>query len=504
MQKFILLTVLAYAVFAAECTTPIENCGSCDEETKSKCVQCSDSYLLNLDNTCKKTCETGKITTETPTTCVKCTNEMCAVCSDVTAEGATESTEECTTCLGEDMYLNADKTCGKCETGMKVTETKKCETVNIENCDASTKTGETETCNKCSENNYLNQGACVSACPEGTILNEEKTECVAIPPQTCTVENCETCAENNNEVCVKCKETYYLDLTGKCGLDCPEGSKKDETNMKCVADTQTCTVENCETCAEGKTDVCAKCAATYYLSEGTCVTQCPEGTVKNDEKMECVADTPQICNVDNCDTCVEDRTDICNKCKSNYYLQVDQKSCATDCASGYKDTTNMKCVKCTTENCVLCSEDQKCTTCVDGNYLTEDLKCVTTCPEGYEANKETKKCVKITCKVENCKTCIETDINKCAICNDNLYVVEDTYKCVAKCDSGYKTDSTAGAFACKKCRVSNCAKCDSKVDECQQCSGDYYVKDGKCEKRNDDAAKSIFAFLALVAIFLMF
>ncbi|XP_039384547.1 R-spondin-3 isoform X2 [Mauremys reevesii] len=100
---------------------------------------------------------------------------------------------------------------------------------------------------------------------------------------------CATCSDYNG--CLSCKPRLFFVLErigmkqiGVCLSSCPSGyfgTRYPEINKctKCKADCDTCFTKN----------FCTKCKSGFYLHNGKCLENCPEGLEPNNHTMECTS-----------------------------------------------------------------------------------------------------------------------------------------------------------------------------------------------------------------------
>lgn len=295
-----------------------------------------------------------------------------------------------------------------------------------------------------------------------TILDSIEDGC-KLPP------DCEYVDANGK--CIDCKEPKLLS-EGKCVTKCPDGSfEKDGKCPPCSGDCETCSnADSCDTCPEGK-----------VLNEGKCVTLCPNNKfpVKNADGQE------------ECEPCVEDcaicySADKCTKCTLKFQYQGD---CIDSCPKGTKPQYNPNtCVPCPDE-CAACS-CKECIECKKGFYLFEGV-CRPDCPEGFFKNELTNTCDECS---KNCQKC--TSATTCDQCNEGFEKVEGV--CYPICIPGYirLNDGTcapciANCITCPPNDRTICNVCDTSTVLAQdgtcvsECPKGQYVLDGKCKNCSD-------------------
>jgi len=138
--------------------------------------------------------------------------------------------------------------------------------------------------NKCDDNDtsisidcksgfVLNDGKCISECPEGKYYSKKFFEC------TNCLDNCVECSNHNK--CLRCKEDFFLFENSKCLKKCPSGYSEDFFNMSCVK----CPI-NCFDC-DTDSNNCIKCKIPFLNENGRCKMRCSLGFYENKEKGIC-------------------------------------------------------------------------------------------------------------------------------------------------------------------------------------------------------------------------
>ena len=278
---------------------------------------------------------------------------------------------------------------------------------------------------------YEYNNVCYENCPEGTISNDDMYKC---------------------EEELNCIDKYYNYNHTECIDEIPDGYYCDNTELKTIDKCH----NNCETCKKGPTDNnnnCLKCKDSLYLDLGNCVDTCTNGSLTKDGSNICK------CSYDiKCKICSEESKEInqcisCNieegyypkfndtnniypffNCYNNetifdrYYLNKTLYSfepCYNTCSkcSSYGDKINNNCDECkigyyftsktnNDKNCYQCNnyyyfDSSNNYHCTEGNY----------CPESYNKLISAKR----RC-IDNC--------NK-----DNTYIYEYQNECYSSCPS---------------------------------------------------------------------
>ncbi|XP_033109451.1 proprotein convertase subtilisin/kexin type 5-like [Anneissia japonica] len=116
------------------------------------------------------------------------------------------------------------------------------------------------------------------------------------------------------------------------------------------------------------------------------------------------------------------------------------------------------------------------------NYRDRDTeKCVKECPDGQfpppESHQRCRYCS------SHCKTCYGHGANNCLSCNDDLYLREDTARCVPACDNGLYADESR---VCKVCDLT-CYTCANSTTFCTSCPIGLYLNSlNRCVTECDD------------------
>ena len=345
--------------------------------------------------------------------CVKCKYEIFSPDKN----GGCEKAENCIIGKNNCLECNDKKNlCKICENGYFPDENGGCSYTY--NCEISF----CGKCLKCKED-YILIG-------ENPQLTDPLTICKSLNSED--LKNCEK-INNIKGNCDKCKENYYLNKGDKRCINidncyestfgtcdkCIEGYYLDKKDYKCKKQNEI--FSHCQETIDGKT--CNICDDFYYF----------------DEEGKC-ADTK---------FCSRSNNNICEKCKSGYFLSENDKSCTKtqgNCYSGKKDIGI--CDICIDNYYLdykdeMCKSNQKdddfkfclivnehCIKCINGYYLGEDKKCSFT------------------------KNCAESNFGICNTCKDNYYLGLDN-----KCNSA------------ENCIYTNKY---SELDECEECVDNHY------------------------------
>ena len=451
-----------------KCLPCKKNCDKCDNNTT--CSLCSLNYFL-LNGNCSPTCPSGY--SKGDRVCDECKVKQCDTCScpetcDVCVKPLVLFKNTCVQECPVKMY-NLNGQCVDCPYGC------------LDCCDS-------KSCDKCDVSKTLVNGVCEDICLAGSIkLNGKCVTCQAGP-------KCLKCNEKNLEECVKCEAPLVI-KNGKCVDKCDEGWVNVSGTCK------PCTTPNCKTCVTPTE--CTFCKRDFYFFNKECLSKCPDGTFENAGKCPPCSDRCAKCDPKGCINCA-----------AGFYLL--DKRCVPVCPSGtYR--YGSACLPCG-KDCMLCSTKDTCVACIPGKFILNDGTCGD-CPKGtVEADRskcvpcgqdcETcnkvnpKECIKCiapnklingVCKkvcdvkyfndngvcepcLDGCNTC--KDCSTCDKCDNKLFLSVNKDKCVPICPDG----TTGINGQCVPCKLNQCKKCNTNVEECDECHKPLTVFDCKCDK----------------------
>jgi proprotein convertase subtilisin/kexin type 5 len=223
-------------------------------------------------------------------------------------------------------------------------------------------------CNQCLDDYFLHQGSCRLDCyKRGKIYDFSMSLCVEKCPSffypffdsrinqnyclKCG-ENCEKCFDSNS--CVTCGSGWFL-YTNKCLEACPKNHVYIELERRC----SNCPIGQleaffdkkflgCKECSSickncyGNTNNCSSCFDDYFYLNGSCVSNCPFGTV-NDLRSGTCSPCHQSCL-----ECFGTSNSSCSRCSEDKILL--ENSCINDCPLGYYlyriEDAPLKCKRC--------------------------------------------------------------------------------------------------------------------------------------------------------------
>ena len=338
--------------------------------------------------------------------CVKITNSnecresknYCTKCNPLT--------NLCIICSKEDILIPNEK--GGCKGSQKCfagknycLECEKEEKLCI-NCDKSFYPDENGGCSFTNDCKISYKGECLE-CKENFILDRKNKICKSILNED--FKNCKT-INNDDGLCKECEDGYYLD----------KGDKKSTKTKNCYESL----FGNCISCIEG-----------FYFdkNENKCkekegkFTLCKQ-TIDGEDCDICDSgnyfDEDNICVQTN--HCENSKDGKCQKCKSDYYLSLNDKNCVKshNCYIGDKDTN--LCIECNLYY-YIDTKDYNCKTNLEDNdfkYCQKvvDNMCIK-CESGYYMSKD-YKCT----YTPNCEEAVN---GNCILCSKNYYLGKDNY-----------------------------------------------------------------------------
>ena len=165
---------------------------------------------------------------------------------------------------------------------------------------------------------YEYNNVCYENCPEGTVSNDDTYKC---------------------EEELNCIDKYYNYNRTECIDEIPDGYYCDNNELKTIDKCH----NNCETCNKGPTDNnnnCLKCKDSLYLDSGNCVETCINGFVINDGLNICK------CSYDiKCKICSEE-SKLINQCIScnieEGYYNLEDDSCGIKVGFNLYENGNRK------------------------------------------------------------------------------------------------------------------------------------------------------------------
>ena len=243
----------------------------------------------------------------------------------------------------------------------------------VEECSNGKAIYDAENSNQCKDSSYkcpkyilFSNSICIDSCDENflTLKDNKCGYCYELYPYNAPYKliNTEGCVKeiaegteiiNEDLKLLNCSKGYEL-INGKC--------QKSGDSSGCFKLCETCS----ETSTDSKNQKCTSCIDNYFLYEGNCLENCPDGFFKENKKCkEC--EKP-------CKTC-ENSANNCKSCIEHFYF----------------NKTEQKCIDCY-ENCITCSngkegENENCLSCNKSTTFKYLVKasgfysnCVEQCP----------------------------------------------------------------------------------------------------------------------------
>ena len=480
-----------YSLLNGECVCYDRNCKNCKSSLYGGCTECHSGYALSTDNTCR--CNIPH--------CLLCDDDKCNVCEkgySLTESGTAcefnyiyKNNGYCTDVNCDICTINIDGACIKCKDGY-----------NLENgnCTINPSMGKYFKGNILCPEDYISAGKgcnklCLgAACPPGNphymVCDNKCIYCkegVLYESLNCNMstycfdKKCTKCRTDEIGMCDRCEIGYKL-LYGRCEEKC-----KDENCL------------NCDYTADGS---CNWCKYGYALINGRCypknegyskselyliyedkikdyakqfnITYLGEGKLEvfNENNASIIFDYNdlitrfhsnkfnEICEVENCNSCISNFSNYCNSCLSDY------------------TAVNGECIKCEISQCSLCLSENECNRCEEGFILINN-HCINN-------SGTTPFCLKY--KNNICIQCEDNYILNEGKCNlntiytqntlyDRLSCTDDTIRNEICMDHYYYKD-----YNCSICYDPKCFFCSDGIG-CIICEKGYNLIDGRCLKK---------------------
>jgi hypothetical protein len=350
---------------------------------------------------------------------------------------------------------------------------------------------------ECGLGTYLFDGRCVGSCPEGFLgrgQGDFGRRCIVAPSDP----NCHE-ADTSTGRCTMCKNEHYLDAAGACVMACPEGTVGFGTGTF----KRRCCDRNCHTCnIDGS---CAVCKNRRFELGGTCADSCPANHWSSGTGnffRRCLEKT--CANDRHCHMCGDDAAaGTCQICKNRRYLY--NGACVDECPAtlsgvgtgnfhrvcGPKKAAPLK--NCHTPDT---ADASRCEICKNKAYLSPTGKCVATCPVG-SAPRGTgnfyRKCevggtvaaaAPATSGSDGTKNCVARYIkgSECTVCKNKFYLFEG--RCLRECPDGHAGQGSGNFYrVCKALDCSsdpNCGACGPDGRSCAICENGRKLHAGTC------------------------
>eukprot|EP00930_Biecheleria_cincta_P069288 TRINITY_DN57040_c0_g1_i1.p1 TRINITY_DN57040_c0_g1~~TRINITY_DN57040_c0_g1_i1.p1 ORF type:complete len:3579 (-),score=472.83 TRINITY_DN57040_c0_g1_i1:116-10780(-) len=453
-----------------KCHHTCNKCTSADS-----CTECGKFTYLDTDDKCKYECPPGYYesgTEEIGGTCEKCSEDcrecasdlVCLTCENSKYLDSTSST--CKPACPDGFYTHVPGNVANASDPLAVQIGRTCE-----KCPATcAKCEDGEHCSLCKDNAYLTPfSTCEYTCPPGMYPNGVGEIGIVCAPCGGDCNVCDT-----NQTCTQCKNDKYLNPSGKCEDNCPNGYYVQPGAQGIGGSCPLC-AENCSLCTSA--DVCQECRNSTYLTHyDWCEAECQDGYYElgtTNVGRNCVLCPPT------CNKCEDEG--YCTECKKAHYLTHDFL-CEPTCAAGYYPARlgniDGHCEPCVGD-CNQCSSASLCSECKGGLFLTPSATCASECPDGY-FKVPGKNGIGGACTMcpENCETC--DNLGKCKVCRGFTHLTHFN-QCREECPEGYYESGTAETGGvCLKCKeVCNTCETESVCTECKEAS--YLTPSATCE-----------------------
>uniref|UniRef100_H3C0R6 SPC3 n=1 Tax=Tetraodon nigroviridis TaxID=99883 RepID=H3C0R6_TETNG len=412
-----------YHTAERSCERCSDHCRLCT--SAGRCLRCNPSYSLSDGLCAKLECGEGEVEDPDYDDCMAC-EEGCRKCILYNprhclscTEGFYNFQDSCyKNCPAKTYSVEEDMTCAPCAE-------------NCVSCDE-------HECYWCETDLFLSEGSCVSVCPDGFYGDEDTNDC-----EECHAD-CARCDGPQDGDCLSCEDGKRLE-EGGCVAErgvCPGKSLDTSDDGGC----EDCH-PSCESCTGGAKDQCIKCKKGRFLTtQGTCVSECPEGFFASGVSGACEACPP------GCSRCVDAHS--CVGCQSTLLLQDGR--CVSECVGA--DPAGRECRRCPT-GCASCeSNSSRCVSCA-GPLLLHQHRCVGECPPGHTAqDRECRRCPPA------CRGCLPT--GRCTDCEEYHFLHEGL--CVPGCPEGFFRSTERECLrchpACAVCSGPSGADCGACVD----------------------------------------
>lgn len=206
-------------------------------------------------------------------------------------------------------------------------------------------------CAVCVQGTVLYSSLCLSNCPQGYYMTLNSTAAVSYYYCTGCSVSCQSCNGSAEYNCLSCNSGLFL-TNGMCLSACPQGTYATNLTRTCSPCPLTCT--NCTSFSN-----CGACIVNYTLSNTN----------------QCNPPTYITCDISNCVSCTPTNSYQCLQCITNYYLLANL-TCSASCPTNTYALTG-QCIKCPS-TCSSCTATQ-CLSCLTSYYLYQG-SCLSSCP----------------------------------------------------------------------------------------------------------------------------
>ena len=268
-------------------------------------------------------------------------------------------------------------------------------------------------CVKCEPGKKLYNNKCISECLDGFI--EIDGECIP-----CTNTDCKRCYYKNLDFCIECKMTAPYLYNQTCVKICPDKYYREGTScLPCQAPCLNCkSRDQCDSCIDG---------FKYQPQTGICKPDCD--IYKGEMNGKCLP-----CIDRGCPICSKNNIQECLRCENPYFLY--NGDCLFNCPEGMLGIFNI-CIECP-RNSISCRYPNIVERCVyserNPKYLYNG-ECIDKCPDRmYADNKRECK----SCLNNKCENCDPNNPSYCIFCQIGMYLINGN--CDYSCPFGYWKD----------------------------------------------------------------
>ena len=449
---------------------PCDNsCFNCSEPSNNtKCLSCPDpaTQFINgsTEGDCVPNCPTNKTLSIDGIHCLPC-DPSCSKCNQ------DNSNLNCTGCTTSGYVVNGTSY-GNCiaacdpQTALDATNTfcQPCDNTCF-NCSVPGNSSKCTSCPTLPPGQVINgtsEGACLSSCPNNTIISGDTIHCLPCHP------TCAKCNQDNSDVnCTACTTSGYVingSSYGNCIAACdPQTALETTLNTFCQPCDGTCF--NCS--VPGNSSKCTSCPAAppgqviNGTTTGPCLGSCPNNTIISADTKHCLP-----CH-SSCAKCNLDNSDVnCTLCMTSGYVINGSSygNCISACdpQTALETTNNTFCQPCdiTCFNCSVPNNSSMCTSCpvstpskvINGTSTGE---CLSSCPTNTIISVDTVHCLPCHTSCASCNQ--DSSSTNCTSCVSG-HVNGTTYgNCVTNCDPQTALETTNNTF---------CLPCDSTCFNC--------------------------------------
>ena len=347
-----------------------------------------------------------------------------------------------------------------------------------------------------------NDGICPHLCTQCSATN-----CIQCAPNynlkdnTCiyAIEHCKEIKEEENNICTKCDDNYFLVQNFDGSRYCESGNINKfyiydndlRIYKKCESD-----ITNCDECTAQ--NHCTKCKTNFGIVDNdhtSCVNLLDE-KYYYDTNLE----TFKLCSnkISNCELCSTYDDIICKKCLTNFAVKHDNNIICEEISTlninknYYTNDSQINYYSChlyhDALNCDECSNKEICDKCQEGyNPYNDNKLCARQSDIDNNIFIWTGGNILAPCSslIENCHQC--SDITSCSSCKENAFLTNvDT--CISKASieenkNYYKDETTQRYISCSV--IANCITCDSGT-VCTSCQNGFRLDNNKCVSNNNE------------------